>query len=377
VPLTIERVAIDGATREALTPLGLPDVVADDWARFAGPQVRTLLVARGSAGDVAGAAITSGRPLAGYLKIGGIWTADAVESAAAADDEAAAWVVRELVAAAERLAWESGFTVVKWEHRPGEPGAAAASGYFGPATGYVAVPAPGISAPIPNPRPDVPSAWFKWRTATPLAAVPYMRQTTDFTCGTASLSMLLAGSGLIAEPSRAQELALWRQATTVVGCDPYGLAVTAGQQGLHPLVVINTQDTLFTEDLKNEQERELRAFIQAGFRDEVGQWGIETELRAFDIADLRAVLASGGTALVLVDTVLVTGDLCPHWIFAHSLHHDAEAGEYFLIHDPWTEWEQGESWVDAYNVPLTADALDKIAWTGTPAVRAMLTFTAG
>ena len=66
MPLPIERVAIDGATREALTPLGLPDVVADDWARFAGPQVRTLLVARGSAGDVAGAAITSGRPLAGY-----------------------------------------------------------------------------------------------------------------------------------------------------------------------------------------------------------------------------------------------------------------------------------------------------------------------
>jgi hypothetical protein len=38
------------------------------------------------------------------------------------------------------------------------------------------------------------------------------------------------------------------------------------------------------------------------------------------------------------------------------------------------EWEQGESWVDAYNVPVTADALDKIAWTGDPAVRAMLTF---
>ena len=366
MPLTIERVAIDGATRETLTPLGLPDAVADDWARFAAPQVRTLLVAR-ERGEVVGAAIASGRPLASYLKIGGIWTADVDAS----------HIVHELVAAAEELAWESGFTVVKREHRPGEPGAAAADGYFGPATGYAAVPAPGIPAPVPNPRPDVPSAWFKWRTATPSSAVPYMRQTTDFTCGTASLMMLLAGSGLVAEPSREQELALWRQATTVVGCDPYGLAVTAGRQGLHPLVVINTLDTLFTEDLKNDQDRELRAFIQDGFRDEAGQWGIETQLRAFDIADLRAVLASGGSALVLVDTVLVTGDLCPHWIFAHSLHHDAEAGEHFLIHDPWTEWEQGESWVDAYNVPVTADSLDKIAWTGTPAVRAMLTFTVG
>jgi hypothetical protein len=369
VSLTIERVAVGGETREALAPLGLPDAVADDWARFAPPQARTLLVARDAEGGVAGAAITSGRPLAGYLKIGGIWTAD-VSAASVA-------VVRELVAAAEALAWESGFTVVKREYRPGEPGAAAASGYFGPATGYVAVPAPGIPAPIPNPRPDVPSAWFKWRTTPPSATVPYMRQTTDFTCGAASLVMLMARAGLVAEPTRARELALWRQATTVVACDPYGLAVTAAGQGLHPLVTISTGEALFTEDLGSEQERQLRAYIQEGFRDEAGQWGIETQARAFDIADLRSVLAAGGAALVLVDTLLVTGDLCPHWIFVHGLHQDAEAGEYFLIHDPWTEWEQGESWVDACNVPVTAGALDKIAWTGDPAVRAMLTFTAG
>ena len=375
MPFTIERVAVDGATREALAPLGLPDVVADDWARFAPPQVRTLLVARDAAGDVAGAAITSGRPLAGYLKIGGVWAAGG-SGTDGNGGEAAALVVRELVTAAETLAWESGFTVVKREHRPAEPGAAAGD-YFGPATGYLAVPAPGIPAPIPDPRPDVPSAWFKWRTAAPQAAAPYMRQTTDFTCGAASLVMLLARAGLVAEPTRAQELALWRAATTVVACDPYGLAVTAAGQGLHPLVTISTRDALFTEDLENEQERQLRAFIQEGFRDEAAQSGIETRLRAFGIGDLRTVLASGGAALVLVDTLLVTGDRCPHWIFAHGLHHDAEAGEYFLIHDPWTEWEQGESWVDACDVPVTAGALDKIAWTGDPAVRAMLTFTAG
>lgn len=177
--------------------------------------------------------------------------------------------------------------------------------------------------------------------------------------------------------TRARELALWRQATTVVACDPYGLAVTAAGQGLHPLVTISTQAALFTEDLENEQERQLRGYIQDGFRDEAGEWGIETRSQVFDLADLRSVLAAGGTALVLVDTLLVTGDRCPHWIFVHGLHHDAEAGEYFLIHDPWTEWEQGESWVDACNVPVTAAALDKIAWTGDPAVRAMLTFTAG
>ena len=36
---------------------------------------------------------------------------------------------------------------------------------------------------------------------------------------------------------------------------------------------------------------------------------------------------------------------------------------------------RGESRADAYHVPVTADALDKIAWTGDPAVRAMVAFT--
>ena len=134
---------------------------------------------------------------------------------------------------------------------------------------------------------------------------------------------------------------------------------------------ISTDATLFTEDLQTAQERELQHFIQDRFRGEAEQWGIPTELRAFDIAELHAVLTAGGTAIVLVDTLLVTGEKCPHWIVVHGLAGD---GGHFLAHDPWTEWAQGESWVDAYDVPLAPEALDKIAWTGTPPVRAMLTF---
>ena len=64
------------------------------------------------------------------------------------------------------------------------------------------------------------------------------------------------------------------------------------------------------------------------------------------------------------------GDACPHWILVHAMD-----GDTFIVHDPWTETGQGESWVDAYDVPYPADALDRIAWTGQPPVRAMLTFS--
>jgi len=134
--------------------------------------------------------------------------------------------------------------------------------------------------------------------------------------------------------------------------------------------VISTDATLFTEDLPSAQEQRLRDFIQDGFREEAARAGIAAELRAFRVAEVRDVLAAGGSVIVLVDTLLVTGERCPHWTLVHGL-----AGDHFLAHDPWTEWEQGESWVDAYDVPLTADALDRLAWTGDPPVRAMLTFT--
>ncbi len=58
-----------------------------------------------------------------------------------------------------------------------------------------------------------------------------------------------------------------------------------------------------------------------------------------------------------------------HWILVHGLE-----GDHFIAHDPWSEVSQGESWLDAYDVPLSADALNRIAWTGDPPYRAMLSF---
>jgi len=352
-PFSIERVPLDGATRDALEPLGLPADVLDGWARFEEPLIRTVLVARtGSA--LAGAVITVGRPLAHYLKIGGSWTSDrAVDGRLGRDGLASA-----LVAAAEQFAWDSGFLVVKRE------------GTVGPAPGYVTVEAPEIAGPIPDPGPVVPVGHFKWRTRRDQTTVPYMRQTTDFTCGPTALLMLMAHYGIIERPDRATELDLWRQATTIEACDPYGLAVAASRRGLRPAIVISTDATLFLEDLKTEQERALKRFVQDNFRHLAGETGLQTQLRAFQTAELADVVRAGGAAIVLVDETLVHGDRCPHWILVHGME-----GDCFLAHDPWTENSKGESWVDGYDVPLSADALDRIAWTGEPRYRAMLSFT--
>jgi predicted double-glycine peptidase len=368
----IDRVPAESATSECPEPLGLPAAVTASWARFAAPLVRTVFLARDEAG-IAGAAITAGRPLSGYLKIAGIWTADRVGTGTRPA------LRRALAEAAEAFAWESGFAVVKREC-PALTGDALLTGDAAgdgdedaapfTAAGYETVPAPEIAAPIPDPGPAVPAAQVKWRTRAARTAVPYMRQTTDFTCGPSALSMLLARYGVIERVNRTTELELWRAATTVMACDPYGLALAARGQGLTPRIVISADETLFLGEGATAQERELGRFIQAAFAGRAAQEGIEAERRAFGMAELATVIRDGGAAIVLVDEVLVHGDACPHWILVHAMD-----GDTFIAHDPWTETGQGESWVDGYDVPYPAASLDRIAWTGHPPVRAMLTFT--
>ena len=253
--LRIERVVIDGAARDVLGSLGLPADVVDQWSRFSAPLIRTVLTARSGAGagsgsepgswpggEIAGAAITVSRPLASYLRIGGIWV-NGDGSGDAGSDRAD--VARTLTETAEELAWESGHIVVKREYLADDPD-------------WEMIEAPEFNGPIPDSTPRIASAQFKWRHRTGRSArpepstqpassasarhasVPYMRQTTDFTCGTATLSMLLVHRGLLDRLARDTELALWRQATTIGACDPYGLAVTADGRGLQPRIIINT-----------------------------------------------------------------------------------------------------------------------------------------
>jgi hypothetical protein len=354
--LRIDRKRVDGSMCDALDGLDLPREVADQWSRYREPQCRFILVARTDSG-ISGAALVASRPLASYLKVGGVWISDQ------ADDSE--HVQRALISDAEQMAWELGALVVKLEMPP-EPSSPPAS-----PPGYVEVAAPKIAAPIPDPSPPVPAAQFKWRTPSSRNAVPYMRQTTDFTCGTAALSMTLTHFGRVARLDRATELDMWRQATTILASDPYGLAVVATRHGLQPTsVTVSTDDTLFTEQLPTEQDRELRQFIQSDFRRQAEHAGLDIQLRAFEVPELRDVIASGGLAMVLVDELLVHGEACPHWILVHGLE-----GNHFIAHDPWSEVSQGESWLDAYDVPLSADALDQISWTGQPRYRAMLSFS--
>ena len=332
---------------ETVSTLGLPNELVRHWSRFTAPLERTVLVAQ-SAERVVGAAIVVRRHLSAYLKIASLWSEPCAEGAES--------VEAALVSAIEELAQQQGAVVIKREFDNGAPGCAL-------------VPTPTMSGPPPDGWPGhlTPAGHFRWETASGLAAAPYMRQTTDFTCGPATLLMALSYYGLHPAPDRATEIALWREATTGDGCDPYGLAVAAARRGLAVALTVTTDGFFLLEGLEGEQQREVRRYIQTGFREQAADVGITVDHRQIDANHVRAIVESGRLAIVLIDEEPFHEETCPHWILVHSF-----ADGVFVAHDPWTQVSAGESWLDAYDLPLRPRDLERVAAYGDPAYGAVL-----
>jgi hypothetical protein len=350
----VEAVPAGSSTGETLTSIGVPEEVAQRWSRFASPLEVTALAAR-SGDQLSGAAVVVSRHLSASVKVGGLWTRPGEDVPA---------VAAALLAAAEELARQKGGVVIKRELDTREAGSAGADDADGGA--YEVVPTPTMAGPGPGGESAVPAGRFRWTTTDPVAVVPYIRQTTEFTCGPSALLMALSYFGLHASPDRSTEIGLWREATTVGGCDPYGMAVAAARHRLNVELTVSTSDFFLLEGLE-EKEREYRRFIQGEFRDQAAAAGVKVAEQPVDASLIRGIIESGRLAIVLVDELLLHEEACPHWIIVHSL-----AGDLFVLHDPWTEVSAGESWLDAYNVPMSGADLERIARYGDPSYGAVL-----
>ncbi len=213
-------------------------------------------------------------------------------------------------------------------------------------------------------------SWLGNASATPRQHVPLYRQTTRFTCGPASLLMSF---GVLGQPcaERREEIALWREASSIAGltgpggCDPFGLALAAQARGFSPRVLVSTSRAMLTERVDTDEKRELIEFVQTDFRQRAGDAGIPVEQRDFSVAELVAPVEAGGVALLLIDQFLTHGRHTPHWIVLHH-HQDG----WFLVNDPWTEPGRLEGPADAEHLPIRTATLDDMAWFGEPAYRA-------
>lgn len=195
--------------------------------------------------------------------------------------------------------------------------------------------------------------------------VPFYEQTADFTCGPSCLMMAMAHYLPDFKPTAVMEVRLWREATTVFmmsgpgGCEPFGLAVAAHENGLTAEILVSFHGALFLQSVRSAEKKRVMELAQVDFRNRAQEYGIPVSTRSFVIDDIRDALSEGKLVVVLISGFVMFGRKVPHWVLAIG-----DDGEHILIHDPWVEDAHSETKADAANIPIPYDVFMRMAQFG-------------
>ncbi len=334
-------------------------VLGDDLAVALGPELSALWrISRGPSlskiwvehahGSPIAAVLTTRRPSTAATKIAHTWRATAVPEADAALNRLVEHVIGD--------ARSRGDVAVKWQTVDGDPAPSHA--------GFTAMRAPYVSAA----GTEGIAGYIFWLLQVSHVEPPYYAQTSTFTCGavTALLASEIRGSGGFgATPNnRDQELEFWRQASNFPACEPVGLAVALRSSlddaaGSAPVeVFLDTEGPALLEAYPSGFDRSFREELQANSLSQALGSDIAVNRQRIAIDVLATRIRAGELALVLINTQLMYGFAVPHWVLAHSV----EDGV-VIIDDPTISSAWGETWVDAHELPIPIDELDRmIAW---------------
>lgn len=210
-------------------------------------------------------------------------------------------------------------------------------------------------------------------------SIPWYQQTTEFTCGPASLMMAMASQFAASDSDNAatarwlfsqeEELDIWREATTIFmtsghgGCHPLGLALSARQRGFEAEVYINTEKPLFTESVRSEEKKKIISLVHQQFLDKATEKGVSVVYQDVSQGILSDWLTSGYAVLVLISTYRLDGKKTPHWV---CLTHIDEHCLY--VHDPDLTLNE-QLPLDCQHLPIARDDFEKMSAFGAERLR--------
>ncbi len=181
--------------------------------------------------------------------------------------------------------------------------------------------------------------------------IPYYAQTFDFTCGAASLMMVLKRFDPSIELNRTLELELWREATTIFmtsgigGCSAQGLALAAIRRGLKAKVVITDSNTPFIDSVRNQHKKEAIEIVHTHFMEQLAQAGQPVVVSAFGKDEIIEALERKAVPILLVSGYRLYKERIPHWVVVTGF------DEHFIyIHDPYIPDDQPA--FDGRHVPI-------------------------
>jgi ribosomal-protein-alanine acetyltransferase len=165
--------------------------------------------------------------------------------------------------------------------------------------------------------------------------VPYIAQTTPFTCGPACLLMVF--NYFLPNQFKPQQLEIdiWREATTIFmtsghgGCGPRGLALSAWQRGFDAEVYINKDGPLFIDSVRSEAKKNILHRVHDNFKQRMEQLELKVHHTELTLKMIKEQLEQGMLLVVLISTWQFDKSKAPHWVVVCAV------DEHFVyINDP-------------------------------------------
>lgn len=212
------------------------------------------------------------------------------------------------------------------------------------------------------------------RTVPPIAenrAIPWIQQTTIFTCGPAALMMAMRGLSKNYQPTQHEELQIWREATTIFmtsghgGCHPIGLALAAHQRNYPVEVWINKETTLFIDGVRGENKKRVLELVHQDFVLQAKKEKIKIRYRDFHHSHLISEFKKGNIPIILISTYRLDGRKAPHWVTMSGYDEDC-----LYVHDSDPDPdEQSASGLDSQHLPIAHEDFLKMSRFGRNPIR--------
>ncbi len=171
--------------------------------------------------------------------------------------------------------------------------------------------------------------------------LPLYVQTTPFTCGAASLLMSFSYLDKSFEPTRTQEMQLWREATTIFmaaghgGCSGQGLALAAARRGFHVELWSHSKGVPFIDSVRDANKKAVIELVHQDFCQQLETQDVTTIESPPSQELLEEWVSAGASVLLLISTYRFDGKKEPHWIVLSGM-----SDKFFFFHDPHAESEE-------------------------------------
>jgi ribosomal protein S18 acetylase RimI-like enzyme len=214
------------------------------------------------------------------------------------------------------------------------------------------------------------------RAAKPEPSTCYYEQTTPFSCGPASLLMAMNRLSAHREMTRSEELAIWREATTIYmtsghgGCSPVGIALAAKRRGFSPTLFLSTESTPFIDSVRDLDKKSVIEQVHLDYLSELNHLGAEIHYQTIEPADLVQRLKEGAVAISLISTWRLNRNKAPHWVLLSG------ADDRFIyLCDPDMDHDEWHTKLDYIDVPVALDEFQQMSRYGRERLSATILIT--